>query len=427
MVDIDAVKTALLTTAASIGVEAHKSLIEARDKAKKTQAKYDEWKDKKADADDAASDSDAGAFTTIRFKAMGAVAKAFGENAPWNDPHSDVPASIAQDMAVSFMESFTGTTKKTKAGGTEQAIGRFIRTGLHGARIIAALQARLDHWTTYRADAEGEGLEPSERKAIKDRADEFLKLADSAKTDKTTGVVVKPAKYMGRMGVVVNGITIGTPGQRRGGTNRTAQLTEAAALFIQHGDTALDDDVLDALLSNGGVAPRPDAMVEGVAAEAARLIEELMEKHGGKNMADGLELTMMLPTLKRIASQGFTAPKHAAAPVATNGTAPYAIKAETPKAPPAPPAKPKAPPAPVTPPAPLAKPQADMLAELPEAGGDDDGITEEAPGKAPPAPVTSPPQPVAAKPKAPPAPAKPKVKVAAPPRRGDKDAKVGLV
>lgn len=387
MTNIDDIRAHLLGTAANIGMEQRAALSKAEAKLTQTKAKLAEWHDKTKDASEAADDSNSGGFATLRFQGMAAMGKAFGE-AGLNDPTGEQAVSISEAMVVSFMASFTASTAKTKAGGTEAGVARFIRTGSAAPRLLAALQQRLSHWQAIR-DSANESEDASEAKAIRDSADRYLKLADSDKLDKATGKVVRPKKWKGRPGAQIGNIVI----PAGSGANRTSQLAQIAALYHQHGDEVMRDDVLDALLDNGGLADKPEPGIAEFASKAHEALTKLFKDYGGENTADGLALSMILPVLQRISHNGEFASNTQAAPT-PSGVASYVVRADEPEDVPVaslgiPDAEQQDVPAPH---APAAEPDAiDAALALPEAGEDDgDMFTEEAPGQ----PVAPTPPPV---------------------------------
>lgn len=292
----------LKSEAASLGVKMRAKLAEAQALAEQAKNAKTDADRKAALAKAAAFDSatgNGGGFKTLRFTGLADMGTLFGTRI--NDPSSDTALAVASDMVVSFMSSFTATTAKTKAGGTEAMLGRVVRCGVSAPKLLNAMQARLDHWQAIR-DSANESDNPQEAKAARDQADRFLIVADSPKKD-DKGVVVKPARYAGRPATVVNGIAI----EAGSGTNRTAQLAQAAALFLAYGDDALKPAVLDALLDNGGKVEKASASVEDTAAKALDAVNALMTEHGGEATADAINLRVFAEVLKRIKAQGFAA------------------------------------------------------------------------------------------------------------------------
>lgn len=288
--------TSLLASAASVGA----SMKAADDSAKARSA------DKKSAVGEARRDSEIASretsgFGTGLFVGLSRVGALFA--AEFNDPDSREARDAADACARSFMASFTGATDKTAKGGTSAGYAKAIRLGTKTESVRYAMQYRLLHW--YDRLDSADTLEPAEAKAAREEARRFTTVCGDAPlpngdwpTD-NKGQRKRP-KFNGRPARTVRGINI--PFGR--GTDRKAQFAAMLEMFETHGDSAIQSDVLDAFLDNGGKFVDPNAdSAESHAANALASVEKLCLA-GGSTSADAAILSLAITVLNRISREG---------------------------------------------------------------------------------------------------------------------------
>lgn len=224
-----------------------------------------------------------------------------------NDLDSPLAMELARGMAETFSNNFTGATDASKNGGTMAGYAALIRTGQKAPTIHTRLANRLEYWLAKLDSVKDDKTD--EGKAMAETARRYTVIpGDSLKADKSWPTkkvgdedVPKMPKFNGREACVVNGIAL----PHRGGTDRKAMMAALANLYLAHGDSALHDSVIDAVLDNGGRYKMPaDETVHGIASNALAAVEKLVLA-GGAASADGAYLQIALGLLARIAKEGF--------------------------------------------------------------------------------------------------------------------------
>lgn len=232
---------------------------------------------------------EASGFAAPRFVGMGKVAKTYGQL--FNDPDAEGASDAANKAALTFLSTFTGVTEKSIPGGRKSGVAALIRCGAMGPVIIDRLQRRLAHWYDVLDSADsGEGS-AEEKAAKKAMAREYTQLADSPKEG------AKP-KWAGRQETTIGDITI-SGGK---GTNRDAQVAQAANYFLVHGEKFLADDVLDAFLHNGGRTQKEEEKVGDRARRLGHEIAAMLNECG--DSPDRVQLTIAMEVMDRIAERG---------------------------------------------------------------------------------------------------------------------------
>jgi hypothetical protein len=111
--------------------------------------------------------------------------------------------------------------------------------GGYGARRIhERLQARVDHWQKVK-NTSPPGETPAEAATRVALAERYTSIRNQT----------AQKKHAGRPGRVIGAIEIK---QTAGGTNANTITWEVGRMFLDHGDAVLADEVLDAILDNGG-------------------------------------------------------------------------------------------------------------------------------------------------------------------------------
>lgn len=294
-------KTRLYSSAASLGA-AMKVEAESDAKAK------DQAHEAAGHAKDRALDATrlVMGFSTPMFRGLADLGPMWA--GAFNDYDSPDAVETAKGMADSFMGSFTKATEKTKGGGTGAGYVALIRTGNHAPTIHQRLANRLEYWQSV-ADSLKDDNTP-EGKARRETAKRYTVVpgdslrADGswpAKKDKDGNEVPTMPKFNGRKADTYNGI----PLPHRGGCDRKAMLAALANLYREHGDSALHNDVLDAILDNGGRYTMPaDESAKGLAGAALSAVEKVLLASVGS--ADQAMVQMCAEMLTRIAAHGFT-------------------------------------------------------------------------------------------------------------------------
>lgn len=294
-------KARLYSSAASLGA-AMKVEAEADAKAK------DQANEAAGHAKDRAQDATrlVMGFSTPMFRGLADLGVMWA--GAFNDYDSPDAVETAKGLADSFMNSYTGASAKTKAGGTGAGYTALIRCGNAAPTIHQRLANRLEYWQSVLDSVKTDNTE--EGKAKRETAKRYtVTPGDSldkngawpTKKDKDGNDVPTMPKYNGRKADVYNGI----PLPHRGGCDRKAMLAVLANLYREHGDSALHNDVLDAVLDNGGryVMP-PDESVKGLAGAALSAVEKVLLASVGS--ADQAVVQMCAEMLTRIATHGFT-------------------------------------------------------------------------------------------------------------------------
>lgn len=291
----------LMEMAANIGAQAAKDM--------ETQAKAQDTRlDKLSKARELveADKRDNSGFGTIRFKAFASVGAAFG--AAFNDPTSKPAREALEGAALSFLSSMTAKSADTlKGGGVIGAAKSIIGLGTDAERLRAMMQNRLEHWQAMKDVADAEGGED----AVAKRELAMRYLAPCGPTPDANGQpkvndkgkVIVP-KHNGRP---VTTITVGSTKVRvpaGGQTNRESMFAFAAAFMAKHGDVVLNEQVIDALLDNGGRYKADPDNVMTHASTALDSIEKLLML-GGNRSGDAAHLTLFTSVLERIRKEGF--------------------------------------------------------------------------------------------------------------------------
>lgn len=147
-------------------------------------------------------------------------------------------SQAAEDLVEHYWTHYTDRTEKSEGGGTRSGFKVMVRCG-HGARRIhEGLQARVDHWQKVK-NTSPPGETPAEATARIALAERYTSIRNQT----------APKKHAGRPGRVIGAIEIK---QTAGGTNPNTITWEVGRMFLNHGDAALADEVLDAILDNGG-------------------------------------------------------------------------------------------------------------------------------------------------------------------------------
>jgi hypothetical protein len=243
-------------------------------------------------------------FSTPMFRGLADLGPMWAS--AFNDGDSPDAVETAKGMADSFMGSFTKATDKTKAGGTGAGYVALIRCGSSAPTIHQRLANRLEHWQAIADSVKDDNTEAG--KATRETAKRYtITPGDSlradgswpTKKDKDGNEIPTMPKYNGRAEGIYNGI----PLPHRGGCDRKAMLAALANLYREHGDSALHNDVLDAMLDNGGkyVMP-PDESAKGLAGAALSAVEKVLLAVSGS--ADAALLQVCAEMLARIAKDG---------------------------------------------------------------------------------------------------------------------------
>ena len=129
-----------------------------------------------------------------------------------------------ESLVEEFWQFHTRRTGKSRKGGTDARYKHIIKHGARAKNIFQRLQDRLDFWN-----------DPNNGRT-REEADRYLKKR-------------KPEKFFGRPARRIDLIEIKF---LEGELNDGALTGEVARHYEEHGDIALSDEVLDALLDNGG-------------------------------------------------------------------------------------------------------------------------------------------------------------------------------
>jgi len=175
-------------------------------------------------------------FRGPQFEALAAAAEKFADIMAGTT--SMERSQAAEDLVEHYWKHDTDRTEKSEGGGSRSGMKVMVRCG-YGARLIhEGLQTRVDHWQTVKNTSP-----PGERPA---EAAERMALAERYTSIRNQ---TPPKKHAGRPGKVIGPIEIK---QTAGGTNSNSITWEVGRLFLDHGDAVLADDMLDAILDNGG-------------------------------------------------------------------------------------------------------------------------------------------------------------------------------
>jgi len=174
-------------------------------------------------------------FRAERFQALAEIAGKFADSMTGSTPSE---YSRAADVLVNeYWNNNTNRTEKSEKGGTPNGYKQIVKCGHDAGKIYERLQQRIDFWKSERA-REGVGEKEMDRLRRKDLAERYIQIRD-------------PKKHNGRPGREIDGVPIRAS---TGGTNRDSTSWEVARLFTEYGQRVLSDDVLDAILDNGGAA-----------------------------------------------------------------------------------------------------------------------------------------------------------------------------
>ena len=141
----------------------------------------------------------------------------------------------ADELVESYWNGDTGRTDKSDGGGTPSGYKDIVKCGRDATRIYSRLQGRLDHWQSVRDVALPHEVQADRAQRIA-TADKYLQIRD-------------PKKHVGRP---FRAFEIFQVPATSGGTNRDSTSWAVARMFLEYGDSVLADDVLDAILDNGG-------------------------------------------------------------------------------------------------------------------------------------------------------------------------------
>jgi hypothetical protein len=178
-------------------------------------------------------------FRAPRYDALASMAASFAEimaGAP-----RATREQAANDLVEHYWRHHTNRTEKSEQGGSRAGMKVMVRCGHDTRRIYECLQARVEHWQRVKNTAQpGETpVEAAKRVALAER---YTKI----RNQNSKIHVGRPRKVIGTIEIK----------ETSGGTNPDSITWEVGRLFLQHGEAVLADDVIDAILDNGGpIAP----------------------------------------------------------------------------------------------------------------------------------------------------------------------------
>ncbi len=172
-------------------------------------------------------------FRAPRFEALSATAEKFADIMV--GATGTERSQAAEDLVDHYWQHDTNRTEKSERGGNRSGMKVIVRCGHSAPRIFEGLQARVEHWQKVKTIAPP-GETPADAAKRVALAERYTRVRD-------------PKVHVGRPRKAIRGIEVR---QTSGGTNLDAITWEVGRLFLEHGDAALADDVLDAVLDNGG-------------------------------------------------------------------------------------------------------------------------------------------------------------------------------
>lgn len=141
----------------------------------------------------------------------------------------------AEKFVEDYWNNHLDRTEKSNKGGVRKGYTDLVKCGSGAGRIFDGLQARIDHWQAFH-DHIPASETLSERARRRELANRFLKQRDAK-------------KHLGRPSKVIGEIEIHA---LPGGSPLESIAFALARYLLEYGDKALSDDVLDAMLDNGG-------------------------------------------------------------------------------------------------------------------------------------------------------------------------------
>jgi hypothetical protein len=299
-IDLESVKARLLHSAASMGTA-------KKAEADTLKAAHDKAKARLADARGVVADESrrAAGFATPMFQGLAEMGTLWASS--FNDTDSPIAQESAEGMANTFTATFTGATDKTAKGGTTSGYATTIRTGRLAERMLQLLQNRLESWQARAESVKDDNSD--EARALRETCARYTVIPGPSagpngewptREDKEKNKIPYAPKFNGRPACVVNGIAL----PHRGACDRKSMLASLARLVLEHKESALHPDVLDAILDNGGrYKAAPDDSPQGFAARGVENLEKIL-LHGGAASADVAALVMAKALLERIAAEG---------------------------------------------------------------------------------------------------------------------------
>lgn len=147
-------------------------------------------------------------------------------------------SQAAKDLVDHYWRHHTDRTEKSKKGGNEAGMEVMVRCGQGARRIHEGLQARVEHWKRVKKTVPP-GETPTAAATRMALAERYISIRNQNLPHKHVG---RPSKNIGKIEIK----------QLSGGANSNTITWEVGRLFLVHGDAVLADDVLDAILDNGG-------------------------------------------------------------------------------------------------------------------------------------------------------------------------------
>ena len=166
-------------------------------------------------------------------------------------PNEDYRGYVER-LVEEYWKFHTRRTGKSKKGGTDARYKHIIKQGARAKLIFQRLQDRLDFWN-----------DPNNGRT-REEANRYLKKREREK------FFGRPARRIGRIEIKF----------LDGELNDGALTGEVARLYEQYGDDALSDEVLDALLDNGG--PK----VVGDLQKLVMYLSKFLDDHASLSFAD---------------------------------------------------------------------------------------------------------------------------------------------
>lgn len=176
-----------------------------------------------------------GRFMTPTLQALAGTAKDFDsimKGAP-----RDEYFRAADNLVEDYIKINTNRTGKSEKGGFRSQYKNVIKCGQMAESILKNLQARVEYWKQYANTPMTNETEEQRRYRIA-LADRFTTRRDPKKKNQRG----RPYREIGS--VVIK--------ESDGGTDELSTVSEMARLFRDHCDIILNDEVLDAILDNGG-------------------------------------------------------------------------------------------------------------------------------------------------------------------------------
>ncbi|WP_270937842.1 hypothetical protein [Falsiroseomonas oryzae] len=210
-------------------------------------------------------------FRSPHHEALAATARKFADIMA--GATGEVQARAADDLVEHYWHHHTNRTEKSEKGGSRSGMKVMVRCGHDAHRIYEQLQARVEYWQSVKNTSQP-GETPADAAKRVALAERYTKVRNQSSKI-----------HVGRPRKVIGAIEIK---ETSGGTNPDSITWEVGRMFLQHGDAVLADDVIDAILDNGGAiaatsAPSP-ALQDILARVQAAITSAALPPHEVKRL-----------------------------------------------------------------------------------------------------------------------------------------------